>query len=154
MRVYYVLTVIEQTPAHPGGIAGAKLENHMSKTIQINGVAVAVPEGAVAYKYADPTEGPRWIYDEADLVEISNEDPSLLVSVDQNPLENYADPVVVERMPEWLRDSHRAAGNWGVYPHNGAERVIVERAEHDDENEYDRILRPATAEDFDRYEAP
>lgn len=37
------------------------------------------------------------------------------------------DTVVVEWMPEWLRESHRAAGNSGVYPHNGAIRVRVSR---------------------------
>lgn len=34
--------------------------------------------------------------------------------------------VWVETMPDHLRASHRAAGNWGVYPHNGAERRLVE----------------------------
>lgn len=29
----------------------------------------------------------------------------------------------VEWMPEHLRASHEAAGNWGEYPHNGAERL-------------------------------
>ena len=38
-------------------------------------------------------------------------------------------PVVVETMPEYLRESHRAAGNWGRYPANGAERHRVTRAE-------------------------
>jgi hypothetical protein len=33
-------------------------------------------------------------------------------------------------MPDYLRGSHQAAGNWGVYPHNGAvrERVSPEEA--------------------------
>lgn len=35
--------------------------------------------------------------------------------------------VVVEYMPESLRESHAAARNSGVYPHNGAVRVAVER---------------------------
>lgn len=34
--------------------------------------------------------------------------------------------VVVERMPDSLRASHDAAGNSGVYPHNGAERAAVQ----------------------------
>lgn len=34
--------------------------------------------------------------------------------------------VVVEYMPEYLRDSHRAAGNHGLYPLNGAQRIRVE----------------------------
>lgn len=37
--------------------------------------------------------------------------------------------VVVETMPDHLRGSHRAARNWGVYPHNGAERIAVSRDE-------------------------
>jgi hypothetical protein len=36
--------------------------------------------------------------------------------------------VVVEWMPEYLRASHEAAGNSGWWPHNGAERVAVERS--------------------------
>lgn len=39
------------------------------------------------------------------------------------------DLVVVETMPDYLRGSHRAARNWGVYPHNGAVRTRVARAE-------------------------
>lgn len=31
--------------------------------------------------------------------------------------------VTVEWMPEYLRESHRAAGGWGSYPHNGAQRL-------------------------------
>ena len=30
--------------------------------------------------------------------------------------------VLVEYMPEWLVESHRAAGHWGEYPGNGALR--------------------------------
>lgn len=37
------------------------------------------PEGAVAYKYADPTEDARWIYDADEAREIAAEDPSLIV---------------------------------------------------------------------------
>jgi hypothetical protein len=36
------------------------------------------------------------------------------------------DLVVIEVMPRHLRASHEAAGNSGVYPHNGAERFRVE----------------------------
>jgi hypothetical protein len=43
-----------------------------------------------------------------------------------------ADFVTVEWVPEHLRASHVAAGNRGVYPHNGSERLRVYRkcAEH------------------------
>lgn len=37
--------------------------------------------------------------------------------------------VVVETMPDHLRGSHRAAGNFGSYPHNGAERKIMARSD-------------------------
>ena len=36
--------------------------------------------------------------------------------------------MIVEWMPEWLRESHRAAGGIGSYPHNGAERIRCERS--------------------------
>ena len=40
-----------------------------------------------------------------------------------------SETVVVEFMPEHLRASHEAAGgNFGVYPHNGAERIRCERS--------------------------
>lgn len=51
-------------------------------TIKINGVETQVPPGAIAYKYADPTEGARWVYDESDLSEIRSQDPSLIVEVE------------------------------------------------------------------------
>lgn len=51
-------------------------------TIEINGKQIEVPAGAIAYKYADPIEGARWVYDESDLADIGREDPSLLVSVE------------------------------------------------------------------------
>jgi len=35
-----------------------------------------------------------------------------------------ADVVVIEFMPQWLRDSHTSAGNPGVWPANGAERIL------------------------------
>lgn len=38
-----------------------------------------------------------------------------------------SDTVVVEYMPEQYRASHTAAGNRGVWPHNGASRVRVSR---------------------------
>lgn len=50
-----------------------------------------------------------------------------------------SETVVVEWMPEWLRESHRAARNSGSYPANGSERIRVERScadamvEHDGE---------------------
>lgn len=61
--------------------------------------------------------------------------------------------VLVETMPDHLRASHRAAGNWGVYPHNGAVRRYVDEDEAEEiveadsvENDgdgYDRVVEPA-----------
>ncbi len=42
------------------------------------------------------------------------------------------DTVTVEEMPDHHRGSHRAAGNWGVYPRNGATRREVSREEADE----------------------
>jgi len=68
-----------------------------------------------------------------------------------------ADAVIVETMPAHLRSSHRAAGNWGQYPHNGAERKIMSRYEAGelvaaDGDEYDHIVRDAKATDLRDYE--
>lgn len=61
--------------------------------------------------------------------------------------------VVIETMPDFCRGSHRAAGNWGVYPRNGATRQVVTREEAAatvaaDRDGYDRIVRDATAKDI------
>lgn len=58
--------------------------------------------------------------------------------------------VTIETMPDYLRASHRAARNWGVYPHNGAvrERVSREEAEEivaSDPDGYARIVTPRTS---------
>ena len=60
---------------------------------------------------------------------------------------------LVEIMPDHLRGSHRAAGNWGAYPHNGAERMLTTRPEDaiDQDGEYDRVIRRATPADLARY---
>lgn len=39
-----------------------------------------------------------------------------------------SETVLVEWMPDYLRASHEAAGNSGSYPHNGAERIRMERS--------------------------
>jgi hypothetical protein len=53
----------------------------MTTHATINGIRTAAPEGAIAWKYADPTEPERWVYDEGDLREISSQDPGLLERV-------------------------------------------------------------------------
>jgi hypothetical protein len=68
-----------------------------------------------------------------------------------------SDRVVVEVMPDYLRDSHRAAGNWGNYPLNGAERLVMQRSEAEalcesDADEYNHIVRDASDSDLDDYE--
>ncbi len=55
------------------------------------------------------------------------------------------DLVTVEEMPDEHRASHKAAGNWGSYPHNGATRRQVTRDEADaivenDPDQYARIV--------------
>jgi hypothetical protein len=66
--------------------------------------------------------------------------------------------VVLETMPDYLLELHRKAGNFGVYPHNGAEREVVTRwwAEQvvaGDPDQYARIVRDATADDVDAIKA-
>jgi hypothetical protein len=59
---------------------------------------------------------------------------------------------LIETMPDHLRESHRAARNWGTYPHNGAERSIVDESSLPDEgDEYDHVVRVATPADIARY---
>jgi hypothetical protein len=50
-------------------------------TIWVSGTELDVPEGAIAYKYADPTEDARWIYEDDDLAAIKRSDPSLVLMV-------------------------------------------------------------------------
>lgn len=67
-----------------------------------------------------------------------------------------SDLVLVERMPVHLRASHEAAGNRGVFPHNGSERILMHRddaaALAADDAEWTQVLRPASRGDRDRYE--
>lgn len=49
------------------------------RTIRLNERLMLVPWGAVAYKYADPTEDARWLYDDDEAERIAHEDPSLVV---------------------------------------------------------------------------
>ena len=56
---------------------------------------------------------------------------------------------LIEYMPAYLRASHEAAGNRGVYPHNGAERVIVSGPVDPTElSDWARIVREGDAEIF------
>ena len=64
--------------------------------------------------------------------------------------------VLVETMPVSLRASHEAAGSAGVYPHNGARRVLMHRADAEELCEADggwsRIIRAARPEDDGEYD--
>jgi hypothetical protein len=56
--------------------------------------------------------------------------------------------VVIEWMPAHLIESHRAAGGFGEYPHNGSQRSLMRQydamdAVVADENEYARIVGDA-----------
>lgn len=53
--------------------------------------------------------------------------------------------VTVEFMPDDKKESHRAAGNWGRWPHNGAVREVMYESDAldmvaDDADGYARIL--------------
>lgn len=66
--------------------------------------------------------------------------------------ESDDDLVVLETMPDWLRESHRKANNWGQWPVNGAQREVMRRADAEeiaesDEDGYDHIVRVATSRD-------
>lgn len=67
-----------------------------------------------------------------------------------------ADLVLLERMPDQLRNLRREARNWGRYPHNGAERTVVSRdwAEQtvaEDNDGYDHIVADARPDDVTHY---
>ena len=47
----------------------------------INGAMVEAPENAVAWKYNDPIEPARWVYDTDEARDIEGEDNSLIVWV-------------------------------------------------------------------------
>jgi hypothetical protein len=53
-------------------------------------------------------------------------------------------------MPAYLIGSHKAAGNFGSYPHNGAVQYVTTRAWAEEivaDARYDHIVRAASAED-------
>lgn len=65
------------------------------------------------------------------------------------------DPVLVEWMPEYLRASHEAARNSGVWPHNGAKRCIMAResaeALVESDPDWTEILHSVCASDWAAY---
>lgn len=103
------------------------------------------------------TGDPRGNYVTAELEEYWGDDPGddaisdCRVEIDSTT--DYSGYVLVERMPDHLRASHRAARNWGDYPHNGAERVLMsaDNAEYTEEDEYDHVVRDYSVGDEDKY---
>lgn len=70
-----------------------------------------------------------------------------------NITRDLSDLVVLEYMPDYIRGSHRAAGNWGSYPHNGAKRCVVdhvtaEELVNDDSDGYNSIVDGADIADY------
>jgi len=63
--------------------------------------------------------------------------------------------LLIETMPSHLVASHKAARNFGSFPANGAERLIVDAADVDTyldaDNGYDHVVRVATSRDVERY---
>jgi hypothetical protein len=59
----------------------------LGKSISINGTKVAAPDGALAYKHADPSGDARWIYDEVELLALLREKPSLVVVISEEEAE-------------------------------------------------------------------
>lgn len=75
---------------------------------------------------------------------------SIEAEIELTALESVDDPVVVEQMPTQHRSSHEAAGNWGVYPANGATRTVMSREAAEElceDDDYDHIVSDATIED-------
>src|SRR5207302_1300183 len=62
-------------------------EATVGKSITINGAKVAAPDGALAYKHADPSGDARWIYDEVELLALLREKPSLVVVISEEQAE-------------------------------------------------------------------
>jgi hypothetical protein len=74
-------------------------------------------------------------------------------NIAKNQTRDLSDLVVLERMPDHHRGSRRAARNWGVYPHNGAVRVVTDRATaeayvEDDVDGYDSIVEDADVSQY------
>ncbi len=100
---------------------------------------MANERGEAVYYYQGGTDGE----DEVESVEVLPELPD--------------DAVIFETMHDHLRGSHRAAGNWGVYPANGAKRSIMSRSDAEAEVEgdsdgYASIIRDAKRSDLRNYE--
>ena len=107
-------------------------------------IAYAEAHGLTLRKYADPIEGARSGLTPDEAEDVAREDPSLIYidliagngcacigawqaqgGATASPCEAEGDLVTLEVVPVHLRASHAAAGNSGVWPHNGAEHYRV-----------------------------
>jgi hypothetical protein len=83
--------------------------------------------------------------------------PELLKRILRSPEVAIADAIedysLAKFMPEYLRGSHEAAGNSGIYPHNGAELVLAHKTvvEAMRSSEWLTVLRPAILSDISQH---
>lgn len=164
-------TTTTMTPEERFGLGGIA-------RVEVDGIGYVVysePDGSDAYVVeADDYDAPtaeddysRWcastevVADEHTLRRVAR--AAGLESVSTGPgvrvyawlLLDIDEPVLVETMPAHLRASHQAAGNPGVWPDNGAERVVMARQDAEalveDDDGWTEILRPATEADADEH---
>jgi hypothetical protein len=127
---------------------------------------------AIAHLDASPATRPGWwsyqpdAQEECGKVFVSTEELAelgeLLLDGELNAADSYSEwcawtptrtsepeapepQVLVEYMPDEHKASHRAAGNWGTWPYNGAVRERMKREDADeivqaDEDGYARII--------------
>jgi hypothetical protein len=106
-------------------------------------LAAAAAEYATSHNLEAWEVEADWASDERD--EIALKVPVASATVEDGDEDEDEDLVTIEEMPEHLRESHRAAGNWGRYPLNGAKRRQVTREEAEeivaaDADGYDHIV--------------
>lgn len=100
------------------------------------------------------------IIDANDVTEFWSDDPDsedgMLWRVHVRHPRRREGDVVLETMPDQHRSSHRAANNFGSYPHNGAVRVVIDRESAEtavaiDPDGYTWIVREARDADVREY---
>ncbi len=81
----------------------------------INEQRTTAPQGAVAYKYTDPTEEARWIYDSEEAWDIASEDPTLIAWTEEIVTVHIAYDTEKHAVERVLADLHKEARdnpNW------------------------------------------
>jgi len=122
----------------------------------------AASDGKALYYHAPLDVGPRPVFVKRVFkngkLRVSGGEISFTADADHLDRFYYRGPirVVLEWMPAQYRESHRAAGNFGSYPDNGASRAVVSRDDAEtvvaaDDDGYARIVRVATPADVARY---